>query len=178
MEYLVVYTSITGNTEKIAMEIFETLPGKSKDIQRVEEVEHDEADLYFVGFWNNRGTCSSEIMDFLGTLHGKQIALFGTCGMGQDSEYYKRTANQVAAFIPDDSIYLGSFLCPGKMPPQVLEKYRRMQRISDTPQMRKMIKNYEEAMLHPDHEDLMNARKFVNEILQKKGSYEYGNTRG
>ena len=98
--------------------------------------------------------------------------------MGQDSEYYKRTANQVAAFIPDDSIYLGSFLCPGKMPPQVLEKYRRMQRISDTPQMRTMIKNYEEAMLHPDHEDLMNAKKFANEILQKKGSYEYGNTRG
>ena len=35
MKYLVVYTSKTGNTEKIATEIFKTLPGKSKDIQRV-----------------------------------------------------------------------------------------------------------------------------------------------
>lgn len=178
MKYLVIYASKTGNTEKIAMEIFGALPGKSKDIQRIEEYEHDEADVYFVGFWNNRGTCSSEIMDFLGELHGKQIALFGTCGMGKDREYYKRTANQVAAFIPDDNIYLGSFICPGKMQPQVLEKYRRMMRVSDSPQIRAMIKNYEEAMLHPDQEDLMNAKKFVEEMLQKKGEQEYGNTRG
>lgn len=35
MKYLVIYSSRTGNTEKIAMEIFEALPGKSKDIQRM-----------------------------------------------------------------------------------------------------------------------------------------------
>ena len=51
MKYLVIYSSRTGNTEKIAMEIFEALPGNSKDIQRVEE-QSGEADTYFVGFWN------------------------------------------------------------------------------------------------------------------------------
>ena len=29
-EYLVIYSSRTGNTEKIAMEIFEALPGNSR----------------------------------------------------------------------------------------------------------------------------------------------------
>lgn len=50
------------------MEIFEALPGKSKDIQRVEE-QKGEADTYFVGFWNDKGICGGEIMEFLEGLH-------------------------------------------------------------------------------------------------------------
>ena len=175
MDYLVVYSSKTGNTEKVAMEIFECLPGKSKDIQRVEEYTGEDADLYFVGFWNNKGTCSKEIMDLLGSLHKKQIALFGTCGMGNDPDYYCRVAKQVEAFLPDDSKCIGYFICPGKMPPQVLSGYRKLQAAADGPKIRSMIRNYEEAMLHPDHEDLKHARGFVQEILLKKGNYEYGN---
>ena len=59
MDYLVVYTSNTGNTEKVAMKIFDSIPGRSKDIQRLEELRDGEADTYFVGFWNDRGTCGS-----------------------------------------------------------------------------------------------------------------------
>lgn len=166
MEYLVVYASETGNTEKIAMAIFNALPGKSKDVQRVGEV-NGEADTYFVGFWNNRGTCSGEIVEFLSGLSGKRVALFGTCGMGGSHEYFERVANQVEAFIPDDCEYLGAFLCAGKMPPQILEKYKQMQRVNDTPQIRMMIQAYEEGMLHPDGEDFKHAREFAAEMIKR-----------
>ena len=69
MEYLVVYSSQTGNTQKLALEIFEALPGKSKDIQKIEE-QSGEADTYFVGFWIHRGICGRDILDFLEGLHG------------------------------------------------------------------------------------------------------------
>ena len=46
LKYQVVYASRTGNTQKIAAKIFETLPGTSKDIQKVEEA-GKEADVYF-----------------------------------------------------------------------------------------------------------------------------------
>lgn len=164
MDYLVVYASKTGNTEKIAMAIFNALPGKSKDVQRVEEV-NGEADTYFVGFWNNRGTCSGEIVELLSSLKGKKVALFGTCGMGGSQEYFDRVVNQVEAFVPDDCQYLGSFMCAGKMPPQILEKYKQMQKINDNPQVRMMIKAYEEGMLHPNTEDFEHAREFVERVL-------------
>ena len=164
VKYLVIYSSRTGNTEKIAMEIFETLPGKSKDIQRVEEL-RGEADTYFVGFWNDKGICGGDIMDFLGGLLGKQVALFGTCGMGEDRSYCRQVARRVAALIPEDNRYLGSFLCSGRMSPQVLERYRIMQRNQDSPHVRQMIQIYEEAMLHPDERDLKNARTFAREIV-------------
>lgn len=166
MKYLVVYTSKTGNTEKIAAEIFEALPGMSKDIQRVEEVRGN-ADLYFVGFWNDKGTCSGSIMDFLSSIHGKKVALFGTCGMGGSKEYFKQVSKRVEALIPDDDEFLGSFICTGRMPPQVLERYKMMQERQDSPQLRRMIKAYEEGMLHPDEKDLEQAREFVETILEK-----------
>ncbi len=173
MKYMVVYASKTGNTEKVAMKIFEALPGMSKDIQKVEEV-CGEAELYFVGFWNDRGTCSGAVMDFLSGLHGKQVALFGTCGMGRSREYFKEVSGRVEALIPEDNIYLGSFLCVGKMPPQVLERYKLMQELEDSPRIRRRIQAYEEAMLHPDAKDLLEAGRFVKEVLMKRSVRERG----
>lgn len=166
MDYEVVYSSRTGNTQKVAMEIFESLPGISKDIRNVTEPARDQADLYFVGFWNNKGTCSSEIMDFLSGLRGCRVALFGTCGLGRGNEYFERVANQVSVFLSEDCEYMGSFLCTGKMQPRVLEKYKILLDKEDSPQIRSMIQIYEDAMLHPDGADLKAAREFVRRILK------------
>lgn len=164
MEYLVVYASKTGNTEKIASEIFNVLPGKSKDVQKIEEL-NGEADTYFVGFWNNRGICSEEIINLLSDLHGKRVALFGTCGMGGSKEYFNRVANQVEAFVSDDCEYLGAFMCAGKMPPHIIEKYRQMQVIKDTPQVRMVIQEYNKGLLHPNEEDFRNVREFTRQVI-------------
>ncbi len=104
MKYLVVYSSRTGNTERIAREIFQALPGTSKDLQKIEE-QRGEAETYFVGFWNDKGICSSDIMEFLEGLHRKQVALFGTCGMGEDRNYCRQVARRVEALIPEDNRY-------------------------------------------------------------------------
>lgn len=166
MDYLVVYTSKTGNTEKVAMKIFEALPGKSKDIVSLEEWKKESADTYFVGFWNDRGTCPGSVMEFLSGLHGKRVALFGTCGLCGNEEYFKKVENQVSIFVPDDNEYLGCFLCGGKMRPQVLEKYRQIQVEQDTPQIRAMISGYETAMLHPNEQDFEDVRRFVMEVIK------------
>lgn len=166
MDYLVVYTSKTGNTQKVAMKIFEALPEKSKDIVRLEDLHGEEADTYFVGFWNNRGTCNKEVLDFLSDLHGKRVALFGTCGMAGNKEYYKQVEKQVSVFLPEDNEYLGCFLCGGKMMPQILEKYRQMQAVHDTPQIRAMISAYEDGMLHPNVQDFQNACEFAESVIK------------
>lgn len=174
MEYLVVYSSRTGNTEKLAMEIFEALPGKSKDVQRVEE-HRGEADTYFVGFWNHKGICSEDILNFLEGLHGKRVALFGTCGMGQDRQYCRQVARRVEALIPEDNRYLGAFLCSGKVSHQALERLRSMEGEQGRFWLREMTQAYQEAMLHPDERDLRNARAFVQEIVcEREGDRLWG----
>lgn len=106
-------------------------------------------------------------MEFLSGLHGKKVALFGTCGMGGSSEYFKQVENRVSVFVPEDNEYLGCFLCGGKMMPQVLDRYKQMQAINDSPQIRTMIAAYEEGMLHPDEQDFRDAEAFVEEALNK-----------
>lgn len=60
LDYLVVYDSETGNTKKIATEIFASLPGMSKDLINLHErTDFPEAKIYFVGFCVHRGPAAS-----------------------------------------------------------------------------------------------------------------------
>ena len=162
----IVYTSRTGNTEKLAEAVFAAVPIKEKNVKRIEErTERDDGEMYLVGFWTDRGTASSEILDLLGNLHGKKVALFGTCGMGNDPQYYKRILNGVAAFIPEDCEYLGGFLCQGKMPIQVRKRYEAMQNTSNTQQVEMLLHNFDEALLHPDRQDLKAVADFVKGLF-------------
>ncbi|MFG6383655.1 MAG: flavodoxin family protein [Lachnospiraceae bacterium] len=166
MDYMVVYSSKTGNTKKIATEIFSALPGMSKDMQSMEEYRGKDADIFFIGFWVNRGTCDMSVIDMISELRGKKIALFGTCGMGRDAAYFKTIEQKVNVWIPDDCEYLGTFLCQGKMPMQVREKYEiPMEDARQEIWRKKMLQNFDEALFHPNEEDLVNVRKFVEKIV-------------
>ena len=102
--------SRTGNTEKIAQAIFSAIPGKNKDIARFAgQTDYDMGDIYFIGFWTDRGSASVEVLDYLGSLQGKKIALFGTCGMGESIEYYRKIEERIKVFIEDGNQYMGCF---------------------------------------------------------------------
>lgn len=166
MKVQVLYTSKTGNTEKIAKAIFEAIPGQKKDISELNSrSDYDMADIYFIGFWTDRGTASVEVLDYLSSLQGKKIALFGTCGMGEDPEYYKRIEENVKVFIEDGNAYLGSFMCQGKMPIQVRQKYQKMKTPENEKRINAMIQNFDKALLHPDDTDIKNAKRFVQKIF-------------
>ena len=143
LDYLVVYDSETGNTKKIATEIFASLPGMSKDLINLHErTDFPEAKIYFVGFCVHRGTCRLEIGNFLSGLSGKSVALH----------------------------YLGSFICQGKMPLAVRQKYESLlntPKDCDCQQIRRQLQNFDEAMIHPTRTDLENAALFATECIKK-----------
>lgn len=171
LDYLVLYESETGNTKKIATEIFAALPGTSKDLINMHERDiFPEASVYFIGFCVHHGTCSIELGHFLGTLSQKAIALFGTCGAGSVPEYYKSIENSAQIWIEDDNQYLGGFFCQGRMPPQIRQKYETMLRESRPEEehlIQWQLQNFDEAMIHPDKNDCRQAREFVDICLSR-----------
>ena len=168
MRTQVLYKSRTGNTEKLAKAIFEAIPGKNKDIAPFQgQTDYDMGDIYFIGFWTDRGSASMDVLDYLGSLQGKRIALFGTCGMGQSPDYYKKIEDNIRVFIEDDNEYMEAYICQGKMPMTVREKYEHMKNSSNKKQVEAMIQKFDMAMLHPDEQDLQGARKFVKEVFEK-----------
>lgn len=168
MKVQVLYKSKTGNTEKLAKAIYTAIPVSNKDIQRLEgQTDYDMGDIYFIGYWTDKGSASFEILDYLGELHNKKIALFGTCGFGGNEKYFQRIEENVKAFIGEDNEFLGAFMCQGKMPIQVRERYEAMKNKENGEQVDAMLRNFDEAMLHPDSEDMRKAASFVRSIFER-----------
>jgi len=168
LDYAVLYSSETGNTKQIAYQIFASLPGQEKDILDLNEIDFiPDAKTYFVGFYVNKGTCGVEVIQCLEHLGGKNVALFSTCGSNPVSEYKKKVENQVKVWIESDNVYLGMFLCQGKMPIQVRKKYESLIREENREQMEWMMKNFDEAMLHPNETDYQAAKHFALESIKK-----------
>lgn len=171
LDYLVLYQSESGNTKKLAASIFAHLPGNSKDLIDIStDKTIPEARIYFIGFCVHRGTCSMAVSDFLSSLGGKQIALFATCGMGNSPDYYKAIEKNVSAWIENDNQYLGAFICQGKMPQKVRQKYETMRTKENAAQVNLFIQNFDEALTHPDSLDIEHAKVFADKILKQAES--------
>lgn len=169
MKYQVVYYSETGNTEKIAKTIFEEIPSDDKDIQRLNEYRDKDADVYFLGFWVYHGAPSMEFLDFLSSLEGKSIALFGTCGTGNANQNYEQMERQVKAWLPETCEYKGMFMCQGKMPIAVRKacEQKKLEGKEPCEYCDQLIQNFDRALLRPDKRDLDNVKSFVNKIVTK-----------
>ena len=166
MKAMVVYSSRTGNTKKVANGIFAGIPGESKDIQSLEEYSGRDADVFFVGFWADKGTCDMTVVDFLSGLHGKKVVLFGTCGMGRDSAYMQAIEDRVKVWIPEDSVCLGAYMCQGKMPEAVGARFEAgLRQEPENEALKARLENFRRAMAHPNRRDLEALREAVKQAL-------------
>lgn len=168
LKYKVVYSSRTGNTEMLATSIYQALPEKEKDIEELtRDTAADDAQTYLVGFWTDKGSCPQETKEFLEKMKGKKVLLFGTCGFGQSQEYYDRIEERVKQFLPDECTYLGCCLCQGKMPMAVRTRYQQMLQDEKKKSVAEdMIKNFDQALLHPNAEDCRRVSEFVRSICE------------
>lgn len=178
LKYLVIYASQTGNTRLLAEEIHNALPVSQKEKMLIDvRCWHGEADAetYFVGFWANRGSCALEIIDLLSSLHGKNVALFGTCGMGGSKRYYDSLAQNARVWLSDQNRFLGHFFCLGKMPLEIRQKYESYRGQCDDASIDKMLSYFDEAAAHPNKQDLMQAHMFAEKTVSqiKELSLEY-----
>ncbi len=166
----VIYSSVTGNTKRVAEAIFEALP-EPKEIFNVKDAPSDLKDFGFVayGFWVDKGTADSESRKYLKNLKGKQIALFGTLGAYPDSEHANMCKGKVRKLVEaNNNQIIGEFLCQGKVDPKLIkwmeENMKNDKHHSMTPEREARLK---EAEKHPDENDLKNAKDFCLELYSK-----------
>ena len=80
--YSIIFSSVTGNTEKLADTIHETLPQDMCDYFGGNELQVPESDLLYIGFWTDKGNADNQTLELLSKLKNKKIFLFGTAGFG------------------------------------------------------------------------------------------------
>lgn len=166
MKVAIIYKSVTGNTRMLAEEINKSLNCNAVYIG--DPKEDIEADLYFVGSWIFKGDCVKEITEFLQNLHNKKIAFFATCGFGGSMDYYETLFKRVESDIDKSNEVLGYFICQGKMPITVRQKYVDL--IKEHPEDKNLqvsIENFDEALNHPNETDLSNLKTWLKKIMEK-----------
>ncbi|MEG0752105.1 MAG: flavodoxin family protein [Oscillospiraceae bacterium] len=167
MKYSIVYSSQTGNTAMLAQHLKERLPESSVYCGAPDGCSQ-KSDLLFAGFWTNKGGSDRLASDFLKALHGKQIFLFGTAGFGGSEEYYRQILAGVKANPDSSNTVVGSYMCQGKMPLSVRQRYEDMQ--SEYPEKtQKLMENFDRALSHPDQADLDHFVQAAMNCIQKQG---------
>lgn len=95
MKYAIVFSSRTGNTKQLAEAVSSVLPQADLCFFGSPSQEALQAERLFIGFWTDKGRCNQEITDFLKTLKGKEVFLFGTAGFGGSQEYFDKILSAV-----------------------------------------------------------------------------------
>ncbi len=157
MSYSIVYSSRTGNTALLAQAIREALPAGDCLYFGAPDAQALEADTIYVGFWTDKGTCDETIANFLQSVNGQKIFLFGTAGFGGAPAYFDQILGRVKENLKGADL-VGSYMCQGKMPEAVRSRYLAME---ESPRRTAMLQNFEQALSHPDTQDLTRLKDAV-----------------
>ena len=153
--YSIIYNSLTGNTRKLADTIRETLPEENCDYFGAGNVEELSSEVIFVGFWTDKGNADSATLALLQKLRNKKLFLFGTAGFGISEAYFRKVLDRVRESVDASNTIVGEYMCQGKMPQAVKERYLKMKAQPEHPaNLDALIENFDRALPHPDAADL------------------------
>lgn len=162
----IIFSSLSGNTKKVAYEILEVMD-EGTGIYDLKDLNNDlEGELLVLGYWVDRGKPNKEMEEFMEKLEGKKIITFGTLGAYPDSEHANQTKEKTNSILSEKNKVLGNFLCQGKVNPKITEMF--MKDSGDGAQHKmtpERMKRHEDAASHPNEKDFKDAKEFVQRIM-------------
>lgn len=164
---LIAYSSATGNTKYLADSIHKYYDeAELINLKENNDVNVDDFDLICVGFWVDKGTSDEYVNEFLKKLYNKKVFLFGTAGFGSSEEYFNSIIKRVKTNLDDSNKCVSYFMCQGRMPNLVKDKYLLM--LKNNPNDAKIklfLDNFDKALNHPNEED---SNRLIEKIKKIK----------
>jgi flavodoxin len=160
MKALVVYSSQTGNTKKLAETACESLPDGAVMCSVDDAPDPADYDFVALGFWLQAGKPDPKSAGYLERLKGHtNLFLFATHGARPGSEHAEK-AMSLAKSLAVGATVAGTFSCFGAVNPNVLEK------VKAKPQPPVWIGDAADAVNHPNADDLDRLRASLNAALK------------
>ncbi len=163
MKTLIIYSSQTGNTKKLAETVAHTLNVETTVCRISEAPDPDGFDLVAIGFWLQGGKPDPKSSEYLARVGTAKLFLFATHGAAADSTHAMNGMEQAKTLAPAAKI-VGTFNCPGEVNPAVLEKVRK----KDPPPP--WIDDAPAAMGHPDEADMKRLKAALAAALPDVGA--------
>ena len=166
-KWLVVYSSVTGNTKQIAEAM--AAAAEDADLFAVQDAPEDLSayEVVLAGYWLRRGAPDARMAAFLPKLHGKEVALFETHGAQLHSEHTITAFARAAYLLGPDCGVLGTFACQGRINPALIEMRKKAGPDDPHANTGENAARWASAATHPDTADLAAAQDFVRHMYKK-----------
>ena len=115
MKTLVVYSSRTRNTKKVADAIYEIMPEGSKIAPVTDDPIFMDYDFIALGFWVDKGLPDKKAQEYMRKINGKKVGLFMTLGADPDSEHANDCMKRAEEMVRSDNDLIGHFISQGKV---------------------------------------------------------------
>ena len=180
MKTLILYSTRTGNTKKVAETVFKINPFQ-KVILPIDQLESqvslDNYDLILVGYWVENSQANSEALSIMEQLRNKQVILFGTSGTDPDHSYVRKVRKAAESALDSSNELLGHFVCQGEISDAVITGFEALVNMQpENKTMASLLKvfkgQYPESIGHPNEEDLLNAERYFHDIFSVIGSQQ------
>lgn len=166
MKTLVVYSSRTGNTEKVARAIAEAL-GPECVLSRAEDAPPpDRFDFIAFGFGVYRGWPDGELRSYMRRARPRYAGIFLTLGAWPDSDHAKNCLARAEGLLSSSRI-LVSFACHGALAPDMVKRMKSRPAGSVHGWNEERAARVAAAAAHPDAVDLARARELFRQALTK-----------
>ena len=161
MKGIIIYSSKTGNTKRMAKKIYEAL--KDKYQMEIEDIidspDAEGYDFVLLGGWIDRGTLEGKALKYLNQIKNKNLGLFATLGAMPDSEHGKKVLCNLKDLLKDRES-LGQYICPGQVDPKMIEKLKGIKGVV-------VPKKIKEKMITTS----LKSRKATEEELEEAANY-------
>lgn len=171
MKGIVVYSSKTGNTKKMAEVIYEALKnteGVDAELFDIKDKPDIEGyDFALIGGWVDKALPDNLAMKLIKSTAQNNLGLFVTLGAMPDSEHGLQVEDNLNELLQGKNSF-GTCKCPGLVDPKLVQKMKGFTgKIVPAHIRDKMVKAGEESRYATDEELAQAAQYFVDKVREK-----------
>ncbi|WP_107788388.1 flavodoxin family protein [Campylobacter concisus] len=164
MKSIVIYTSKSGNTKKIAEAVASELSCKAINFVDASELNLSEFDFIALGYYIDQGSPEKEFKKFITqNVKDKKMGFFITLGADVPSAHATQAIEQGRElFAQNGNEVLRTFICQGAIATEVIEQLKKLGKaMPDDPRFAltpERLERWERAKTHPDETDIKAAK--------------------
>ena len=163
MKTLFIYSSLSGNTERLAKGIDELLQSESAVI-KIEDYNNEEADKYVLCSWIDKAKPDKKSLDLIDKFKGKDVYLVATLGADPESEHGKVCIQNMRELYKESNV-IGVDLVQGSVSQGLIEKFKQLPKDHVHAISEEKLKRYEAIKGRPNQEDIIEAYKKFLKII-------------
>lgn len=165
-DFLICYSSKTGNTAKVARAMYDAAPERC-DIFKADEMPSVEGyKVLFVGYWLDKGVPDKKAQEFIATIgQNKRIVFFQTLGAEPLSAHALAAFANAGKLLDTSCQVIGALSIRGAIDPNLIKAMMKLPPENPHAPNDESKARWAAASTHPDDNDLAETKTYMEKTI-------------